>query len=806
MTWLSRLLPQSNRLHLVSIPKSRTPNTKRHRRMATLETLEHRVVMSNVSTSLVGSALTISADKFNNAFAITETRMADGTHVTVTATDKVTNINGIPYFGGIEPSWTSPSAVGSIKVNDAGGANVISLTGEGKSALETTGAVTFTLTGTTTANPTTLSVSNIDNPGAFNLTSNQQLSLSIDSSTWNSININQSGCCPANVSLTNDKAGAVSVKEGWGNGSSIFLADDTFGATTLVQQNGTQPTGKPNCDGNNDTIDVLSSFVTSLSISQLATGQTADGKAPLAANNSVTVDTVHLTPGTSTLGLKITQGNGNGDTADVTNVTVDNGNPNLRAAPCTSIVITQGNGTADSASVTASTVPGDILVTQGNGKADTASVDTSHAGTPKGFECGNIFVTQGDGELDDASVTNSTATLNIAITQGAAIPTGDPKKDQHGPDTAEISNSTAGFRGLDKKGNEIWTAGDVSITQNDTAASNPGNSALIDTVDAGGDISIDQGGGAGDTATVTNSNAGLASDSGGGIFITQGDGKGDSADVDNSTASGDVEVSQGNGAGDTAMVDTVTSGGSVFVTQGNGDGDTATVQGSTVTVDINVSQGNGNGDTVNILGVTAGSVDDSGGFPLDVDGNVTVVQGNGYNDIVNVDQFNGQDNIINNLSVTQGNNVPFTGCEPGLGDEVHVNDSQITSDITIRQGTEPVTLPNGTVVPGAFGYYLVTIGDTSPVTAGGVTSIVQAGEGNTVILGGANAGGFDFTTTWMDIFTGLGGGAFVDAANTQVLLGSFLGNDFTIDGGGDGNTFVDEGGNDGVTVSGNFNV
>jgi len=795
MTWLSRLLPQTNRLQASAL-RSRARLTKQHRRIATLETLEQRVVLSNVSTVLSGTALTISADRFNNAFAITETRMSDGTHVTVTATDKLTNINGIPYNSGIFPSWTSPSAVGTMRVNDAGGSNVISLTGEGKSALETIGAVTFALTGVTTANPTTLTVSDIDNPGAFRLTSNQQLTLSIDNSTWNSITVDQTGCCPAHVSLTNDKAGAVSVREGWGNGSTINLSDDVFGATTLAQYNGAQPTGKPNCDGSNDSIDVSTSFLTNLTISQPGDGH----------NDTVTVDTVHLTPGASTLGLRITQGNGHNDTADVTNVTVDNGNPNLRAAPCTSIIISQGNGTADSASVTNSTVPGDIFVTQGNGKADTATVDNSHAGTPNGTVCGNIRVTQGDGELDQASVTNSTATLNIAITQGAAIPTGDPDKDEHGPDTAEISNSTAGFRRLDASGNPIWTAGDVTITQNDTAASNPGNSALIDTVDAGGHIYITQGEGDGDTATISNSNAGLAQDDDGDIRITQGNGDGDSATIDPSTASGDVIITQGNGDGDTALVDTVTSGGSINVTQGDGNGDTATVQGSTATVDINVSQGNGNLDTVNILGVTAGSVDTSGGFPLDVDGNVRVTQGNGYNDIVNVDQFNGQDNIINNLFITQGNNVPFDGCEPGLGDEVHVNDSIITSDIIIRQGTEPTTDESGNVIPGAFGYYLVTIGDTSPVTAGGQTLIVQAGEGNTVILGGANAGGFDFTTTWLDIYTGNGGGAFVDVANTQVLLGSFLGNDYTIDGGGDGNTFVDEGGNDGVTVSGNFNV
>ena len=192
------------------------------------------------------------------------------------------------------------------------------------------------LTGATSANPTTLTVSDIDNPGEFKLTSNQKLDLSMDNNTWNTIDVDQSGCCPANVSLTNDKAGTVTVKEGWGDGSSISLSDDNFGATSLSQHNGAKPDTK-NCDGNNDSIEVSDSFVTTLTISQLVRpGQRR--RDPSRRNNKVMVDTVHLTPGTSTLGLKITQGNGNIDHADVSNVTVDNGNPNLktRLAPASS--------------------------------------------------------------------------------------------------------------------------------------------------------------------------------------------------------------------------------------------------------------------------------------------------------------------------------------------------------------------------------------------------------------------------------------------------------------------------------------
>ena len=81
--------------------KSRARLTKQHRRMATLETLESRVVLSNVTTSLAGNVLTITGDRFNDSFKIAEVRRLDGTHVTVTATDTHTNINGIPYNSGI---------------------------------------------------------------------------------------------------------------------------------------------------------------------------------------------------------------------------------------------------------------------------------------------------------------------------------------------------------------------------------------------------------------------------------------------------------------------------------------------------------------------------------------------------------------------------------------------------------------------------------------------------------------------------------------------------------------------------------
>ena len=158
-------------------------------------------------------------------------------------------------------------------------------------------------------------------------------------------------------------------------------------------------------------------------------------------------------------------------------------------------------------------------------------------------------MTQGDGELDDASVTSSRQrSTSVSLRAPRSRPEIPRRSARSG--YAEISDSKAGFRGLDANGDLIWTGGDATITQNDTAASNPGNSALIDTVDAGGDIYITQGNGDSDTATISDSKAGLAGF--GEICITQGDGKGDSATIDQSTAADDVTITQGNGAGDTA--------------------------------------------------------------------------------------------------------------------------------------------------------------------------------------------------------------------------------------------------------------
>ena len=52
MTWLSRLLPQSPRLPRLADQNHRTRQAQRRRRMSTLEALEGRTLLSNVTTSI----------------------------------------------------------------------------------------------------------------------------------------------------------------------------------------------------------------------------------------------------------------------------------------------------------------------------------------------------------------------------------------------------------------------------------------------------------------------------------------------------------------------------------------------------------------------------------------------------------------------------------------------------------------------------------------------------------------------------------------------------------------------------------
>ena len=823
MTWLSRLLPQSTRFQPRN-DRRRSMTTKQRRRISTLEMLETRVVLNGsvVATGGANNALLITADKLANTFTIEEFHQDGATHVKIYSGD--TLINGGNY-------WETSGAVTSITVNlptNLNGAfDNITLIGEGKGVGETTKNVTFNVNSTNL----NLDVADINNgSGAFKLTSHGTLNVGMDASVWNSVSILQDGCCPAHVDISDTNvSGSVTVKEGWGNGDSITVSDSTFGATVLAQYYNAKPSTGKNCDGNGDTITVTDSTVRTLDVYQgapLSTPKTGN-------DNTIRIDGLLVGSGTNDFGVRTSQGDGDRAHTFVNDVNlVAPPNPNARVAPKAGIEVVQGCGVDDVAWITDSTVPGDVTIVQGcgepcddvltasgaNANALIAGVD---AGLPKSYYYGEISITQGDGKNSNALITDSTtAELSIWISQGDGE-----------LDDATISN-------IAHAGGSIYIEQGAAYTIGDDKVAHGGDHATIVAVTAEEDIYITQCDAAGqgdnfatatiEDATTVESGSKETKDykPGGSITITQAESDGDQALITGATAHGDICIYQGSGDGDTATIEFATTvangdyfvhdyknpyypGGDICIYQGDGDGDTATIQSSTSASDIYITQGDGCNDTANVLGVTAGFIDDTGGFPLDVDGNVSVFQGDGYHDVVNVDTDGAQDNLINNLYITQGDGIPCDDpdvCVPGQSDEVHVNDSIIASDIYISQGYDWVEETSGEDTflvweETGEGFYIVTIGDTSPVEAGGSTIIEQAGLGNFLSMN-------DFTTTWLDVWQGSGGLATATASNTTVFFGSYYGSEFTIDAGTysdmDGsvpNVFIDGGGNSGVTVS-----
>ncbi|MFO0890560.1 MAG: hypothetical protein U0790_15630 [Isosphaeraceae bacterium] len=848
MSWLSRLLPRGMRTQPRS-ERRRALAAKRRRRVASLEGLETRTVLSSVTTTLgfVSGTLTITADKLDNQFSIAEFRAGGGTRVTITALDADTLING-------GTTWTSPGSVNSIIVNLQSGAaadqDVIQVYGEGKGVAQSTKGLSFNA-GKTNLD---LTVADINNPGTFRVLTAGGLNLKMDNAKWSALTISQKGGGPANIEITDtDVSGAVTVKEGWGDGSSIRVDNSVFGSTVLSQYGGSRPKGLPDSEGDGNSITVTDSQLANLVIQQKGDGD----------DNVVDVDNVLAAQDvTKSFGVSVIQGDGDGNIVTINEVGVF-GTPKLRSGPCPGISVIQGDGAGVFAGITDSTVPGDVSIAQGDGAGDSAIIENVHAGMPGSSDCGSISIRQGDGKADSASITDSsTAELDISINQGdgeldeaeisdvtsgggisiyqgKALLTGDPKKDPHGGDTALISSSTADE--------------DVSINQVTVASptSSGGGSATIDAVESGesihifqgnadestaaitgvvadGNVGIQQGNGKGNTAVIEDASIVEPKGDWGSIWINQGDGEGVAAEINDVAAEGYVRIGQGNGDGDRAsiaqadageyisihqldgdadwaLIESSEAGQWIGITQGGGDGDEATVACSVAVRDVNVSQGDGDLNVVNILGVKAGSVDYSKGYPIDVYGTVTVTQGDGYANLVNVDDCDGTGNEINNLVINQGDSVPYVGCEKGLSDTIEIDDSFITSDIIIWQGYSPSK--HGPVETG-FGDYVVSIGTEGLVEAYGYTLIHQSGEQNTLLLGGASgegSGDFDFITTWLDAWQGAGGGGFVVVLNTWVQYGPYT-FPFNLNVGGDGNTLKDLGGNEKVSYSEVYNV
>ena len=579
MTWLSRLLPQSPSQHPAN-RNHRTRQAQRRRRMATLETLEGRTLLSNVTVSFPtpSSPLIITGDTSNDNFIITE--LPNG-RVTV-APGTVQFVPGAVVapstINGSLKSFTTSSAVTSITVNLPGTTNFdfVTLNGAGKTTPTTVKNVTVTATGANL----TFTANKVDDSGALvvsdTMTSavNAVLTATVDNSSFGTLSITQTGGGPnrSYVELGNDNIPAsVLVSEGNANGDLITLnSGNLFGTTTLLQGNG-GPTNS-NSLGNSDTVSVGSGSYKNLTVEQLLNGTkntitVSPGIviSPVNPTTSTVVDGVTIVP----QGVTTSQGNGAGDVTTISGVTTSTPLPNLplpTGIGWSNIKVGQGNGSVglvinpnggvnDFASVSGSTVPGNISITQtdlatNSPMYNTAQISGDTAGSTN--STGTISISQGNagGTIkapftlgDQATVTLSKATGNITTTQGTGS-----------NDSATVSSSTAG--------------GNVLITQSDVAANPAGDSATISGDTVSGSVIITQGSASGDTATISS-----VSTTTGGVTTTVP-----------TTVGGSITINQGSGSGDTATVKGATVGGSVTITQSdvaaNPAGDKATISGA----------------------------------------------------------------------------------------------------------------------------------------------------------------------------------------------------------------------------------
>jgi hypothetical protein len=496
------------------------------------------------------------------------------------------------------------------------------------------------------------------------------------------------------------------------------------------------------------------------------------------------------------------------------------------------------------------TVPGPVTVTEGNADGDSITLQNhdvfgpttliQHDGGPATYH----------GNNDSISVTNSSV-VNLKAYQNFL-----PPVDGSG-NTITVQNVTvalASFGVITSQGNG---AGDTTLVNAVTTSSPPNPNLPLPGPSSIPSISVTQGSGNGDSATVSNSvlpgnititqsdvsgnkngdTAQALNDSVGfvqtlnglpyagfygNITIHQGNASGDTALVSGSTAIGNILITQLNGAGDSATVmgggpDGViltgypapgaSYGGNVTITQGTGNGDKATVTGTpaaplVVVGNVTITQsdvaGNTTGDVAHVFYVNAGFSVPAGQFVFDYNGNVSITQGNGYGDQA---VLLGVANTANNVYIVQGDNVFTPNCTPGLSDVAQINGYKITSDISITQG-DGNSAGNYVAAIGFDFLGLINNGATASasVSAGGDTYIYQYGYNNFVFLGDPGTYGgpaASFTTVYLDVFTGFGG-AFVQVANTTVFFGSLYGI-YTIDGAGV-NTYFDAGGNTGVTI------
>jgi hypothetical protein len=513
------------------------------------------------------------------------------------------------------------------------------------------------------------------------------------------------------------------------------------------------------------------------------------------ASNSPMYNTALISNDKSTYGnLSITQANAGGVVLK-TGVTPGDQATITGSTAGGNATITQGTGINDSAAILSSTVGGSDTITQADqsgNPGDTARIVGGTAG-------GSATITQGGGTADSAIINLTSIGGSATITQGGGA-----------GDTATIVVTTV-------KGNATITQGDVN-----------GDIAVIDPVTTtgtvGGNASITQGNGNGDVGVISFLTIG------GSVTVTQGNGNGDAGEIENVASTGGtdkapivISVTQGNGNNDIAAIVNLTATGGtaatpipISITQGSGNADWAEIANVTApNANITITQTdvatNPNGDTALVLNSAIGTTGTGPDGTLnDFNGNITITQGSAPGDVALVEGTFAVAGTANNITITQGSNGGVNGTLPGFNgssvaaDVAEINDEVVTSNITVTQGNANSFGYNVTAIGydyvGQFG--LVTLPTTPPqftalvvpstgssfVTAGGVTAIQQFGGNNQIFLGDASD---YFYSTFLNVYTGAGGGSFVMAQNTYTFGAAALGGPFSsvysIAGGGSGN-------------------
>lgn len=428
MTWLSRLLPQSHdSQRAIDRHRNRRIRQGRRRRVSALEPLEGRIVLSTISVNqdMGTGVVTINGDSAGDYFKVTlnsnDTLSVVGTpspNTPLPGSSIKTQVNN--YSPGF--AWTSTLPATGLNMNlpgTTGVADNVLLTNALLYPPTHISQLNFINTNVLGTESLTLNATGIrlhPGPGSFTITDGTlttpggQLTANISGSLMGSMSIFQTGCCPANVSLTGDiVAGPVSVTEGAADGDSISLVGDYLGPTTLTQYVG--PTTGPTpgtCHGKGDTISVNASTLNNLTATQLGDGGGQNiYVGTFGPNGPYTVVKVL----NNSTGVIASQPNaGGGDTIEIvsvcalgmpTNTVTSAGGP-------AGISATQGNGNGEHIYVDSSLVYGNITAVQGNGGADIAQFTGDSAGWQ--YTNGPVItdpfgiatISQGDGNNDQA--------------------------------------------------------------------------------------------------------------------------------------------------------------------------------------------------------------------------------------------------------------------------------------------------------------------------------------------------------------------------------------------------------------------